>query len=55
MSSLIEPVLFGILVVCAVAVVRMRDLFGAAMLTGLFSLCCCCLYVVMDAVDVAFT
>ncbi len=55
MSFLIEPALFLMLVVCAIAVVRMRDLFGAAMLFGLFSLCSCCLYVIMDAVDVAFT
>lgn len=35
--------------------VRLRDLFGVAMLTGVFSLLSAGLLVVLDAVDVAFT
>ena len=35
--------------------VRLRNLFAVAMLSGLFSLVAALLYVVMDAVDVAFT
>ena len=37
------------------AVARLRNLFGVVMLTGLFSLMSAVLYVVLDAVDVAFT
>ena len=37
------------------AVARLRNLFGVVMLTGLFSLISAVLYVVLDAVDVAFT
>ena len=39
----------------AFAIAKLRDLFTAAMLTGIFSLICAGLFVVMDAVDVAFT
>ena len=41
--------------VIGVALVRLRDLFGVVMLSGLFTLTAASLYVVMDAVDVAFT
>ncbi len=37
------------------AVARLRNLFGVVMLTGIFSLTGAVLYVVLDAVDVAFT
>jgi multicomponent Na+:H+ antiporter subunit B len=50
-----EALLFGILLVMAVTVARMRDLFAAAMLTGIFSLVSAALFTLMDAVDVAFT
>ena len=39
----------------AVLIARLRGLFSAAMLTGIFSLLSCCLFTLMDAVDVAFT
>lgn len=55
MSSAIEPVLFAFLVVAAVAVVVLRNLFAAAMMTGLFSFISAGLFTLMDAVDVAFT
>lgn len=48
-------VLFAFLIVVAIAIVQMRDLFAAAMLFGIFSLLSASLFVVMDAVDVAFT
>jgi multicomponent Na+:H+ antiporter subunit B len=51
----VELLLFGMLIVTAWAVARITDLFGAAMLTGLFSLLSAGLFVLMDAVDVAFT
>ena len=37
------------------AVAQLRNLFGVVMLTGIFSLTSAVLYVVLDAVDVAFT
>ena len=51
----IEPLLFGMLIVMAVAVAKLRDLFAAAMLTGIFSLLSAGLFTLMDAVDVAYT
>ena len=56
MTSLpVELPLFILHLISAVLVARLRDLFSAAMLTGIFSLLSCCLFVIMDAVDVAFT
>jgi len=43
------------LVVTAIAVVRMRSLFAMVMLSGVFSLLSALLFVTLDAVDVAFT
>lgn len=39
----------------AYALVRLRNLFAVVMLSGIYSLFAAALYVVMDAVDVAFT
>lgn len=39
----------------ALAVVRLHSLFAIAMLFGIFSLLSACIFVVLDAVDVAFT
>ena len=50
-----EFLLFAFLVVTAVAIARLRYLFSAAMLTGMFSLLSAGLFTLMDAVDVAFT
>ena len=43
------------MVLVGIAVARLRNLFAVVMLTGIFSLTAAVLYVVMDAVDVAFT
>ena len=43
------------MVAIGLALVRLRDLFSVAMLFGIFSLLAAALYVVQDAVDVAFT
>ena len=51
----VEPFLFGFLIVMAVVIIRMRSLLAAAMLSGIFSLISAGLFVLMDAVDVAFT
>ena len=51
----IDVLLLGFMAVIAIAVVRMRDLFGIAMLFSLFSLLSAGVFTVMDAADVAFT
>lgn len=51
----IEFVLFAFLVITALVILQLRDLFAAAMLTGMFSLVSAGLFTLMDAVDVAFT
>lgn len=52
---IIEVVLFLFLIAMGVAIIHIRELFSAAMLTGIFSLLSAGLFTVMDAVDVAFT
>ena len=54
-SHLITLILFLFLYVIAVVIGRSRSLFAAVMLSGIFSLISACLFVIMDAVDVAFT
>ena len=51
----LEAYLFLLLVALAMLIARMRDLFAAAMLFGIFSLLSAGLFTLMDAVDVAFT
>jgi len=51
----IEAILFLFLMATAVVVARLKDLFAAAMLTGMFSLLSAGVFTLMDAVDVAFT
>lgn len=53
--ALVNICLLGILTATAVAIARIRALYEATMLTALFSLVSACLFVLMDAVDVAFT
>ena len=55
MGSVIEVVLFLFMFVLALYIVRMRSLFAAAMLFGIFSLLAAGMQTMMDAVDVAFT
>jgi multicomponent Na+:H+ antiporter subunit B len=43
------------MVLTAAAIARIHDLFSVVILTGIFSLLGAAIYVVMDAVDVAFT
>lgn len=50
-----DIVLFALLAVTGIAVIRARNLFVAVMLAGIYSLVSAGLFVVMDAVDVAFT
>ena len=53
--TVLDVALFAFLVVTALTIARLRSLFAVAMLTGLFSLLSSALFVLMDAVDVAFT
>lgn len=50
-----EALLFLFLLVTAITVTQLTDLFAAAMVTGVFSLLSAGLFTLMDAVDVAFT
>ena len=53
--ALINVTLLAILAATALAIARMRALYEATMLTALFSLVSATLFVLLDAVDVAFT
>ena len=55
MTGVVTSVLFVMLAVTGIAVIRTRNLFAAVMLAGIYSLVSAGLFVVMDAVDVAFT
>nr|WP_063779291.1 DUF4040 domain-containing protein [Kibdelosporangium sp. MJ126-NF4]CEL17516.1 Multisubunit Na+/H+ antiporter, MnhB subunit [Kibdelosporangium sp. MJ126-NF4]CTQ91257.1 Multisubunit Na+/H+ antiporter, MnhB subunit [Kibdelosporangium sp. MJ126-NF4] len=52
---LINVVLFGVLTATALVIARMRTLYEATMLAALSSLVTACLFVLLDAVDVALT
>jgi multicomponent Na+:H+ antiporter subunit B len=51
----VELVLFVLLASVAVVIARLKDLFAAALLAGIYSLLSAGLFTLMDAVDVAFT
>jgi multicomponent Na+:H+ antiporter subunit B len=55
MDVVIEMLLFTFMIVLAVCITRLRSLFAAAMLFGIFSLISAGMLTLMDAVDVAFT
>lgn len=58
-SELIEQItimsLLSFLVVIVFAIIWLKDLFAAVILLGVYSLAAAAIFVVMDAVDVAFT
>ncbi|WOI53963.1 DUF4040 domain-containing protein [Parvularcula sp. LCG005] len=54
-TVLLDVAILSLLVVCAVAMINMRRLFGVAMLSGVYSFLSALFFVAMDAVDVAFT
>ncbi len=54
-DALIIILLMGFMAVTGIAIARMHNLFAVVMLTGIFSLLGAAAYVVLDAVDVAFT
>jgi multicomponent Na+:H+ antiporter subunit B len=55
MDTLVDILLLAFLAICAIAILRLRDLFAMAMMFGLFSLISAGLFTTMDAPDVAFT
>lgn len=54
-NLLIDIVLLTMLVFTTIAIVRSRSLFAIVMLSGIYSLLSANIFVVLDAVDVAFT
>lgn len=55
MELALTLLLFSSLVVTAIAIAIVRGLFAVVMLSGVFSLLSALLFILMDAVDVAFT
>lgn len=55
MIELIDMALLAFMAVVAVTVARLRNLFAAVLVSGFFSLLSAGLFLVLDAVDVAFT
>ena len=55
MSSVIDFVLLALLVFTAIRIARLRGLFSAAILAGIYSLLGACWMSVLDQPDVAFT
>ena len=53
--DLVDIALMTLLVVVAIAIIRLRDLFEVVVLSGIFSLLSACIFTTLDAVDVAFT
>ena len=54
-EDLIIVALMAFMGLTAIALARLRNLFAVVMLSGLYSLLAAVIYVVLDAVDVAFT
>lgn len=52
---LINAILLAYLAILALAIYRHNNLFSVAMLMGIYTLLCAAIFLVMDAVDVAFT
>lgn len=55
MELIINMALLSMLAMTAIAIVRIKDLFAVAMLSGLYGLISASFFVMLDAVDVAFT
>ncbi len=54
-TALVNVALLAMLFVIATAIIRLRSLFAIAMLSGAYSLLSATWFVLLDAVDVAFT
>ena len=53
--ALVDIVLLILMAATAIAILRLRNLFAVAMLSGFYSFLAASMFVVLDAVDVAFT
>lgn len=51
----IDLLILVLVVVCALAVITVKDLLGASVIFGVYSFLMCLLWAEMGAVDVAFT
>jgi uncharacterized MnhB-related membrane protein len=51
----LDLIILTLVILCAIAVISVRDLLGCAILFGAYSFLLCLLWAVMGAVDVAFT
>lgn len=51
----LELIILLLVIVCAFAAIKVRDLLSAALLLGAYSFLLCLVWAVMGAVDVAFT
>ncbi len=54
-ETLVIVVLLTFLIVCTIGIIVLRDLLAAVILLGMYSLIAAGIFIVMDAVDVAFT
>ncbi|WNJ98381.1 DUF4040 domain-containing protein [Thalassospiraceae bacterium LMO-JJ14] len=54
-SDLLNVATLVIMAITGIAIARIRNLFAVVMLSGIYSLMGATLYVILDAVDVAFT
>jgi len=54
-NTLVDVSLMTLLGITAIGIVRSRNLFATAMLSGIYSLISAAVFVTLDAVDVAFT
>ena len=55
MVEVIDMTLLGFMAVIAITIARLRNLFAVVMVAGFYSLMSASMFVVLDAVDVAFT
>ena len=55
MVEFVDIALLVLLGITAFSIIRQKNLFAAVMMAGIYSLLSAALFVVMDAVDVAFT
>lgn len=55
MTELLDVCLLAFMAAVALVVLRLRNLFAAAMVAGFYSLLSAGMFVILDAVDVAFT
>ncbi|MCA1939953.1 MAG: DUF4040 domain-containing protein [Caenispirillum bisanense] len=55
MVEIVDVALLSFLVVAAIIMVRMHNLFGVVMTSGIYSLLSAAIFTTLDAVDVAFT